>query len=327
MFMRRSPDPAEALFEELGLDALLENVVRMTARTRSCPLSTNEQLDDTSIKAKTNLATERREALRRFSRSFQRPLSVIEAARVDPAEPNAIAEGAVVDLRARALTYSSDDEALRRRIRVLEAELDGIEQRGEGRRSVRVTNLGKLGVGTAALAVVEGAASATFLFGSGYPGGWIGTGSIAAIYGLTNTLGAYLLGDHLMRRGAGWAGKMARIAGACLLIPAVALLNGAFGLLRLAGGEGLDGIESGLRLINIERLDVALVHFDVVRRRAARAGAVCLDGGEMASGAQPQSRYRPDRAGAGEAREVVPGDSSRVRRAGSGARGLVACTT
>jgi hypothetical protein len=77
-------------------------------------------------------------------------------------------------------------------------------------------------------------------------------------------LGAYLLGDHLMRRSAGWPGKLARIAGASLLIPAVALLNGAFGLLRLAGGEGLDGIESGLRIVNIERLDLALVRFDVV---------------------------------------------------------------
>jgi len=46
--------------------------------------------------------------------------------------------------------------------------------------------------------------------------------------------------------------------------PGVALLDGAFGLLRLAGGEGLDGIGIGLRIINIERLDVALVHFDVV---------------------------------------------------------------
>jgi hypothetical protein len=264
MFLRISPDPAEALFKQLGLDAVLERVARTMARTGVCPLSGNEELDDGSIKARANLAAERREALRRFSRSFQRPLSAIEAARVDPAEPKVIAEGAVGDVLARGLSYSGDDEALRRKIRVLEVELDGIEQSGEGRRSVRVVNLGRLGLGTSALAVVEAAASATFLFGSGYPGGWIGTGSIAAIYGMGNTLGAYLLGDHLMRRSAGWVGTLARIAGACLLIPAVALLNGAFGLLRLAGGEGLDGIESGLRLINIERLDVALVRFDVV---------------------------------------------------------------
>jgi hypothetical protein len=264
MFLRRSPDPAEALYDEMGFDILVDNVVRLTARRGACPLSVNEQLNDASIKAKANLASERREALRRFSRSWQKPLSAIEAARVDPAEPKAISEGAVGDLLARGLTYSRDDEALQKTVRVLDAELDGIEQRGEGRRSVRVTNLGKLGLGTGGLAVAEAAASATFLFGSGYPGGWIGTGSIAAIYGLTNTLGAYLLGDHLMRRSAGWMGTLARIAGACLLIPGVALLNGAFGLLRLAGGEGLDGIGSGLRLINIEHLDVALVRFDVV---------------------------------------------------------------
>jgi hypothetical protein len=128
--------------------------------------------------------------------------------------------------------------------------------------------------------------NATFLFGSGYPGGWIGTGSIAAIYGLTNTLGAYLLGDHLMRRSAGWMGMLVRFGGACLLIPGVALLAGRLGFCGWLEGRGSTAWErpadhqhraAGRGARALRRGE----------RRAARAGAVCLDGGEMASGARP----------------------------------------
>jgi hypothetical protein len=264
MFKRRPSDPAEALFEKLGLDDLLESAVRTTARTGACPLPENEELDPASIKAKASLAKKRRRALRHLSRRFRRQLSAIENARVDPDESTAIAAAAAGDLLAFGAGYSREDERLRREIRVLEAELDGIEQRGEGNRSVRIVSLGKLGLGTGALGVLEMGASAAVLFGAGYPGGWIGTGSLAGIYGTGNTLSAYLLGDHLLRRSSSWAAMLSRIVGTCVLIPAVLLLNGAFGVLRLAGAEGIDGMESGLRLINIERLDVVLMRFDLV---------------------------------------------------------------
>ena len=264
MFKRRSSDPAEGLFEEFGFGDLLESVVRTTARTGVCKLPANEELDPASIKAKANLADARRRALRCFSGRFHRQVSAIEAARVDPDEPPAIADEAVGDLLACGGAYAREAEMLRRQIRVLNAELDGIEQRGEGRRSVRVVNLGRLSFGTGALALVEAGASAAFLFSAGYPGGWIGTGTIAGIYGTGNTLSAYLLGDHLLRRSASWRVMLLKVAGACVLVPAVAALNGAFGLLRLAGADGIDGIESGLRLLSIERLELVLVRFDVI---------------------------------------------------------------
>jgi hypothetical protein len=91
---------------------------------------------------------------------------------------------------------------------------------------------------------------------------------LAAFFGVGNTLGAYLLGDHLLRRSASRSAMLARIVGACALVPTVVALNSAFGLLRIAGPDGLDGIITGLQngapLINIERLELVLLRFDVI---------------------------------------------------------------